>query len=254
MDHGVSPTTWQHSSVPDVFKEKISVIHDGIDTKILNASEQVVFEAVDDQGRQVRLTRDDEVVTFVNRNLEPFRGYHIFMRALPQMMRERPQAKFILIGGDSVSYGAAPKEGTWKQIYLDEVKADLDLSRVHFLGRVPYGTYVSAMQVSKAHIYLTYPFVLSWSLLECMAMKAPIIASSTPPVLEVIQDGVNGHLVDFFDGNALAQKVVEVLAHPERQVQIRENARKTIVEKYDLQTQCLPAHIQLVESLGPKTA
>ena len=167
------------------------------------------------------------------------------------MMRERPNAKFIIIGGDGVSYGAAPKEGTWKQIYLDEVKADLDMSRVHFLGRVPYGTYISAMQVSKAHIYLTYPFVLSWSLLECMAMKVPVIASSTPPVLEVIEDGQNGHLVDFFDEKALVQKVVAVLKHPERQVQIRENARKTIEENYDLHTRCLPAHIELVESLGP---
>jgi glycosyltransferase involved in cell wall biosynthesis len=251
MDQGVSPTTWQHSSVPEVFKNKISVIHDGIDTRILNASDQAVLEAVDDQGRQVHLTQDDEVVTFVNRNLEPFRGYHIFMKALPQMMRERPHAKFIIIGGDGVSYGAAPKEGTWKQIYLDQVKADLDMSRLHFLGRVPYGTYVSAMQVSKAHIYLTYPFVLSWSLLESMAMKVPVIASSTPPVLEVIKDGLNGHLVDFFDEKALTQKVVEVLEHPERQVDIRENARKTIEETYDLHTRCLPAHIQLVESLGP---
>jgi glycosyltransferase involved in cell wall biosynthesis len=254
MDQGVSPTVWQHSSVPEVFKDKISVIHDGIDTRILNASDQAVLEAVDDQGRQVHLTRDDEVVTFVNRNLEPFRGYHIFMRALPQMMRERPHAKFVIIGGNGVSYGAAPKEGTWKQIYLDEMKADLDMSRLHFLGRVPYGAYVSAMQVSKAHIYLTYPFVLSWSLLESMAMQVPVIASSTPPVLEVIDDGVNGHLVDFFDVNALAQKVVEVLEHPERQLHIRENARKTIEEKYDLHTRCLPAHIQLVESLGPKAS
>ena len=251
MDQSVSPTTWQHSSVPEVFKNKISVIHDGIDTRILNASDQAVLEAVDDQGRHVHLTRDDEVVTFVNRNLEPFRGYHIFMKALPQLMRERPHAKFIIIGGDGVSYGAAPKEGTWKQIYLDQVKADLDMSLLHFLGRVPYGTYVSAMQVSKAHIYLTYPFVLSWSLLESMAMKVPVIASSTPPVLEVIEDGVNGHLVDFFDEKALTQKVVEVLEHPERQVHIRENARKTIEETFDLHTRCLPAHIQLVESLGP---
>ena len=128
------------------------------------------------------------------------------------------------------------------------------MSRVHFLGRVSYGTYIKAMQVSKAHIYLTYPFVLSWSLLECMAMKTPVIASATPPVLEVIEDGVNGHLVNFFDAKALAQKVIEVLSKPEQQVQLRENARQTIVEKYDLHTQCLPAHIRLVESFDPKNS
>lgn len=254
MDQGVSPTAWQHASIPAAFKEKIAVIHDGIDTRILNASDDAVLKATDDQGRDISFTRQDEVVTFVNRNLEPFRGYHIFMQALPRMMKERPNAHFVLIGGDSVSYGAAPKEGSWKQIYLDQVKAELDLSRLHFLGRVPYATYVSAMQVSKAHVYLTYPFVLSWSLLECMAMKVPIIASSTAPVMEVVKDGFNGHLVDFFDVNALVNKVIQVLEKPELQTEMRENARRTIVEKYDLMTQCLPAHIQLVESLSPSKA
>jgi glycosyltransferase involved in cell wall biosynthesis len=249
MDQGVSPTAWQHASIPEVFKEKIAIIHDGIDTRILNASDTAVLQTKDDQGRDVHLTRQDEVVTFVNRNLEPFRGYHIFMRSLPRLMRERPHAKFVVIGGDSVSYGAAPKEGTWKQMYLDEVKSDIDLSRLHFLGRVPYPIYVNAMQVSKAHIYLTYPFVLSWSLLECMAMKVPIIASATPPVMEVVKDGWNGHLVDFFDVDALVAKVVEVLDKPHQQVAVRENARQTIVEKYDLITKCLPAHIDLVESM-----
>jgi glycosyltransferase involved in cell wall biosynthesis len=165
------------------------------------------------------------------------------------MMRERPEAQFVVIGDDGVSYGAAPKEGTWKQIYLDEVRDQIDMSRLHFLGRVPYNTYVSAIQVSKAHIYLTYPFVLSWSLLESMAMQAPIIASSTDPVKEVIEDGVNGHLVDFFDKDALAAKVIEVLKNPEDQVELRRNARDTIVQNYDLRSKCLPAHVRLVESL-----
>jgi len=252
MDQGVSPTAWQHASIPQAFKEKTTIIHDGINTQILNASENAVLQVLDDQGREIRLTRQDEVVTFVNRNLEPFRGYHIFMQALPKLMRNRPNARFVVIGGDSVSYGAAPKEGTWKQIYFDEVKSELDLNRLHFLGRVPYSTYINAMQVSKAHIYLTYPFVLSWSLLECMAMKVPVIASSTPPVLEVVKDGWNGHLVDFFDIDSLVNKVTEVLARPDLQNEMRENARQTIFEKYDLLTKCLPAHIELVESLAVK--
>ena len=250
MDQGVSPTQWQHASVPSTYAQKISVIHDGIDTQKLNASEHATLKATDDQGRHITLTRQDEVVTFVNRNLEPFRGYHIFMRALPRMMKERPQAHFVVIGGDAVSYGAAPPSGTWKQIYLDEVKDLIDMTRLHFLGRVPYDTYTSAIQVSKAHIYLTYPFVLSWSLMESMAMKAPIIASGTPPVKEVIEDGIHGHLVDFFDVQGLADKVIEVLQHPARQIAIRESARAKIVENYDLKTKCLPAHIRLVESLA----
>lgn len=249
MDHGVCPTAWQHSSVPALYSDKISVIHDGIDTDKLNAFDGAVLKAMNDHGREIRLSSQDEVVTFMNRNLEPFRGYHMFMRALPRMMRERPEAQFVVIGDDGVSYGAAPKEGTWKQIYLDEVRDQIDMSRLHFLGRVPYNTYVSAIQVSKAHIYLTYPFVLSWSLLESMAMQAPIIASSTDPVKEVIEDGVNGHLVDFFDKDALAAKVIEVLKTPEDQVKLRRNARDSIVQNYDLRSKCLPAHVSLVESM-----
>lgn len=103
MDQGVSPTAWQHASIPQAFKEKTAIIHDGINTQILNASENAVLQVLDDQGREIRLTRQDEVVTFVNRNLEPFRGYHIFMQALPKLMRNRPNARFVVIGGDSVS-------------------------------------------------------------------------------------------------------------------------------------------------------
>lgn len=250
MDQGVCPTRWQHSSVPDEYSKQIEVIHDGIDTRKLDANEDALLQTKDDMGRELRLTRNDEVVTFINRNLEPFRGYHIFMRALPRLMRERPHARFVVIGGDGVSYGAAPKQGTWKQIYLNEVRDQIDLSRLHFLGRVPYNTYISAIQVSKAHIYLTYPFVLSWSLLESMSMKATIVASDTAPVKEVIQDGVNGHLVNFFDHEALASKVVEVLANPQDQEAFRDRARATIVQKYDLVSACLPAHVRLVESLA----
>lgn len=250
MDIGVCPTRWQHSSVPANYARYIEVIHDGIDTQKLNANSAAVLNAQDDQGRTLNLTVNDEVVTFVNRNLEPFRGYHTFMRALPRMMKARPEARFVLIGGDSVSYGAAPQHDNWKQIYLNEVRDQIDMSRLHFLGRVPYSTYINAIQVSSAHVYLTYPFVLSWSLLESMAMKAPIIASDTPPVREVIRDGDNGHLVDFFDYQALAEKVVQVLASPLKQQAFRHNARQMIVDRYDLHTKCLPAHIRLLESLA----
>ena len=250
MDVGVCPTRWQHASVPANYARNIEVIHDGIDTIKLNENPDAVLQAQDDQGRELNLTAQDEVVTFVNRNLEPFRGYHMFKRALPRIMRERPNARFVLIGGDGVSYGAAPKQGSWKQIYLDEVRDQIDMDRLHFLGRVPYNTYTSAIQVSRAHVYLTYPFVLSWSLLESMAMKATIIASDTPPVREVIRDGHNGHLVDFFDHQALAAKVVQVLQNPAAQQALRDNARQLIVQQYDLRTRCLPEHVRLVESLA----
>jgi len=247
MDAGISPTKWQKSTVPAEFQEKISVIHDGVDTAALTPDPNAVLRAKRDDGREIQLSRKDSVVTFVNRNLEPSRGYHQFMRALPSIFAESPDTHIVIIGGDGVSYGAAPDEGTWKSRYLREVADDIDLSRVHFLGSVPYDTYKAALRVSSAHVYLTYPFVLSWSMLESMSLGAPLIASSTPPVTEVVKDGENGWLVDFFDPKALAEKVIAVLDSDATSV--CERARQTVVEKYDLQRVCLPKQIELVERL-----
>lgn len=250
MDWGVSPTRWQRSTVPLQHQQRISVIHDGIDTAVLTPNEATVLETADDQGRALRLTRQDPVITFVNRNLEPSRGYHRFMRALPRVLKEHPTARVLIIGGDGVSYGAAPGQGSWKQIYLDEVAAQIDRERVHFLGRVPYGTFVQALRISRAHVYLSYPFVLSWSLIEAMSLGAPIIASRTAPVAEVVEHGRNGWLVDFFDADALAECILSCLANPAAQLPLRLAARETAVSRYDLQTVCLPAQRALVESLA----
>jgi glycosyltransferase involved in cell wall biosynthesis len=170
-------------------------------------------------GRGARLRRagltlrpGQEVVTFVARQLEPYRGYHIFMRCLAQLQRLRPQAQVVIVGGDGVSYGAAPPEGkTWKQIFLDEVSAGIDLSRVHFVGRVQHEVLTQLMQVSAAHVYLTYPFVLSWSMLEAMSIGCLVIGSRTAPVQEVIDHGRNGLLTDFFDPDALARTIADAL-------------------------------------------
>jgi glycosyltransferase involved in cell wall biosynthesis len=250
MDWGVSPTHWQRSTVPETHRPRISVIHDGVDTRALCPDESVVFSARDDQGREVRLTREDEVVTFVNRNLEPSRGYPTFMRALPELLARRPRARVLIIGGDGVSYGAAPPEGTWKQIHLDEVAGRIDTDRVHFLGRVPYATYLSALRVGRAHVYLTYPFVLSWSLIEAMSVGATVVASDTAPVAEVIESGRNGWLVDFFDAQALATRVEQCLADPQAQEPLRRQARETAIARFDLHAVCLPAQVELIETLG----
>lgn len=247
MDAGVSPTHWQRSTVPQRFIEKISVIHDGVKTTQLTPDDAAVLEAKDDRGREIKLSREDEVITFVNRNLEPNRGYHSFMRALPKILQARPNAHVVLIGGDDVSYGARPDSGSWKDKYRAEVADQIDDSRVHFLGKVPYNVYCAAMRISKAHVYLTYPFVLSWSMIEAMSMGAPVIGSATPPVDEVIKHGVNGWLVDFFDYDAIAKQVCDVLSQDNSD--IREAARKTAVENYDLETVCLPAQVKLIEDL-----
>ena len=248
-DAGLSPTQWQASTYPDALRRQIKVIFDGVDTAVMRPNPEALTQLPN--GQTIR--SGDEVLTFVNRNLEPYRGYHIFMRALPEVMAARPNAQVVIVGGDEVSYGAAPKGGKgWKDTFLNEVKDRLDQSRVHFMGKVPYPQFVSLMQISRAHAYLTYPFVLSWSMLESMAAGAHVIGSATAPVKELLQDGVNGTLVDFFDVKGWSTALIDALARPEAYADRRRAARQTILEGYDLQSICLPQMVEYVESFGPK--
>jgi len=238
MDHGVAPTAWQASRLPEGFRTKVDVIFDGIDTKQVRPDPSARFALP--QGGPT-LAPGEPVVTFVNRNLEPYRGYHSFMRALPALQRRVPEAQILIVGGDGVSYGAAAPAGTsWKQRFLDEVKDQLDLSRVHFLGQLPYARFLQLLQVSAAHVYLTYPFVLSWSCLEAMSAGAHVVGSRTAPVMDYIEDGVNGTLVDFFDPPALAGAVADTLARRGRDGALRQAARQTVIERCDLHRVCLP--------------
>ena len=245
-DWGVSPTHWQHQSLPPEYRDRISVIFDGIDTTAVSPSESTRLEI--DDG--ITLDATSEVITFVNRNLEPYRGYHVFMRALPRLLEARPRAHVVIVGDDGVSYGPSLPDGqTYKQRYLDEVRDSIDESRVHFLGRVPYDRYLEVLRVSSAHIYLTYPFVLSWSMIEAMSAGCAVVASATPPVREVIRDGENGLLFDFFDGDALIDRVCRVLDDPQRMRAMRDAARRTVVETYDLARVCLPRQLELIRTL-----
>ena len=251
-DAGISPTEFQASTFPEPFRSDISVIHDGIDTELVKPNPDAVLKISDD----LSLTRDDEVITFINRNLEPYRGYHAFMRALPKLLKARPNAQVVLLGGDEVSYGSKPPAGkTWKQIYIDEVRdqiSDEDWARVHYLGRVPYDTFLAMMQVSRLHIYLTYPFVLSWSLLEAMSAEAAILASDTAPVLEAIRDDETGMLTDFFDGDALVEKANALLEDPDKRARLGKAAREFVLKTYDLKTHCLPTQLEWVAKLTAK--
>ncbi len=247
-DAAVAPTEWQASTYPERLRGMIEVIHDGVDTQAVapNPAASVTLP-----GGRV-LSAGDEVITFVNRNLEPYRGYHSFLRALPEVMAARPQAQVVIVGGDGVSYGPAPKQGgTWKQVFLAEVADRIDPSRVHFMGRVSYPTLIALMQITRAHAYLTYPFVLSWSMLEAMSAGALVIGSRTAPVEEVIRDGVNGRLIDFFDTAAWSSALIESLAEPQRSTALRAAARQTIVARYDLRRICLPRMVDFVERHGP---
>lgn len=248
MDAGLSPTRFQASTYPYWCQQKIHVIHDGIDTSLLRPNPTASLNL--SGAHPIQLTARDTVLTFVNRNLEPYRGYHRFMRALPEIQRRCPDLVTVIVGGDGVSYGAAAPAGhTWKQIYLDKVAGDLDLQRVFFVGNLSYTKYQHLLQISCCHVYFTYPFVLGWSCLEALSTGCIVIGSDTEPVREVIEHNKNGLLVDFFDQDALIESVVDVVTHPQNFSQIRELARESVVAGYDLQSHCLPAQIELVDSL-----
>jgi glycosyltransferase involved in cell wall biosynthesis len=246
-DVAISPTQFQKDRHPEWARSRIRVIHEGIDTQRFTPNAQAQLTL---QNAGVTIRHGDEVVTFVVRQLEPYRGYHIFMRALPLLQQLRPNARVVLVGDHGTSYGASPPAGqTWKNIYLSEVQDRLDMSRVHFVGRVPHATLTELMRVSALHVYLTYPFVLSWSLLEAMSIGCLVLGSDTAPVREVIEHGRNGLLTPFFDVEALARNAADALERRAELAPLREAARRTVVEGYDLATRCLPAQVELLESL-----
>lgn len=236
-DAGLSPTHWQRSRYPAEFQSKIAAIHDGIDTRLV-APDPTASIAFDGE----RYAAGEEILTYVARNLEPYRGFHTFMRALPAILRERPSARVLVVGGDDVSYGRRLPEGeTYRALYTAEVKDAVDWSRVRFTGRLSYTDYLKVLQVSRLHLYLTYPFVLSWSMMEAMSAGCLMLASDTAPVQEVMTHGLDGWLTSFFDAEALASQASAMLARPEEYAALRAAARRKVVENYDLTTRCLPA-------------
>ncbi|PHV10541.1 glycosyltransferase family 4 protein [Chitinimonas sp. BJB300] len=229
-DIGIAPTQWQKSRFPDEYQAKIQVIHEGIDTDQAKPDADASFTLPD--GRV--LTTQDKVITYVARNLEPYRGFPQFIRALAQLQQQRSDFHTLIVGGDDVSYGSKPKDApNWREKMLAEVQ--LDPSRTHFLGKLPYQQYLKVLQVSTAHVYLTYPFVLSWSLLEAMSAGCCVVASDTAPVREVIRDGENGYLTDFFDQTALVNKLAAALADSSHVQSVRVNARNKVVDEFSIQ-------------------
>jgi glycosyltransferase involved in cell wall biosynthesis len=249
VDLGISPTQWQHDTFPESFHSKLFVCHDGIRTDLLHPDPNVSLSL----GRLKKpLTRQDEVFTYVARNMERTRGFHVMMRALPEILEARPNARVLMIGGNEASYGkASGHPGGLRGEMEAEIGDRVDWSRIHFLGRLPYPEFCKLIQLSKCHIYLTMPFVLSWSLLESMSMQATVVAADVAPVREAVTHGETGMLVDFFDPKALAKQVIDVLANPADYAHLGPAARAHVVENYDFLTRCMPEHIRMINSLVP---
>ncbi len=240
-DRGLSPTYWQRQQFPPEFHSKITVCHDGIDTNYFQPQPGAKLVLKD---KNLDLSNVDEIVTYVARGMEPYRGFPQFMEAVSILFKKRPNCHVVIVGNDRVAYGRSLPDGkTYKQLMLETF--DYDLSRLHFTGSLPYSQYLQVIQASSVHVYLTRPFVLSWSMLEVMSTGGLVLGSKTPPVEEVIEDGVNGLLVDFFAIDRIVERIEEVLDNPEKMANLRVKARETIQEKYDL-SKLLPQHIDWI--------
>lgn len=240
----ISPTHFQASSFPDPWRQKISVIHDGIDLTLAKPSPSPAPLTLPD-GTELRA--GDQTITFVNRRLEPYRGCHTFIRAIPELQRRCPDARIVLVGNlKGVSYGAKCPSGEWKDRFLAEIEGDYDPSRVHFTGTLPYNEFIPLLQLSACHVYLTYPFVMSWSLLESMACGCAVVGSDTAPVREVIRDGENGLLVDFFSPATLAAAAGELIHDRDRARAFGAAARRTVEGRYDINT-CVSRQLALMD-------
>lgn len=246
-DFGHTATRWQRSLFPAEMQARILTLHEGVDTETVRPDPAAWLRF----GRgNLTLTRDNEVITFAARNLEPYRGFPTLMRALPQLLARRPNAHVVIVGGDEVSYGNAPGAGgSFRDLMLAEVGDAIDPKRVHFLGHLPYQAYLNVLQVSSVHIHLSYPFILSWSFIEAMAAGCLVIGSSTPAILEVLRDRENGLAVDFFSVDQICDRVDEVFAHPDRMQGLRDAARVTAIAEFDLWSRILPRWIALLDEV-----
>ncbi len=233
-DKGITPTQWQYQQFPPEFQSKLTVIHDGIDTDYFrpNPGAKLVLPSIG-----LDLSHVDELVTYVARGMEPYRGFPQFMEALALLQQRRPNCHAVIVGEDRVAYGKPLPDGrTYKQKALEEL--DLDLSRIHFTGLLPYNQYLQVLQASSVHVYLTRPFVLSWSMLEAMATGCAVVGSRTAPVEEVITDDMHGLLTDFLSPEDITTQIKTVFSCPTQTALMRSKAREMSLTRFDL-AQCL---------------
>ncbi|BCS87842.1 glycosyltransferase [Pseudodesulfovibrio sediminis] len=245
-DMGITPTAWQREQFPQEFQSKITPIHDGINTKYFAPLPDGPLPISELNLPNTDLTGAKELVTYCSRGMEPYRGFPQFYESLPAILDARPDCHVLIVGEDRICYSPHPQEGQCQSyVELMKSKVDLDESRVHFTGPLPYGKYKQVLHASSAHVYLTWPFVLSWSMLEAMSCGCLLVASDTEPVREVIRDNENGLLVDFHSPENIAATTIDALKRQEELTPIRQNARQTILDTYCL-TKCLPVHLNFL--------
>lgn len=238
-EQGLSPTRWQRSQFPDEYRDKITVLHDGVDTQFFSPAKDKKMVLPD-----LDLSEAEEVVTFAGRGMEPYRGFPQFMKAVEIIQKRRPKTHFVVAGSERVCYGSPRGDGkSWKQHMLDVL--DLDHERLHFVGSLPYGEYRTLLQATDVHVYSTRPFVLSWSFIEAMACGCTLAASDTPPVREAVTHGENALLYDFFNPGQMAERVEELLEDRSLARSLGDAARETALERYSLQ-KLLPRHLDLL--------
>ncbi len=234
-----SPTRWQHSQFPARYREDIKIIHEGIDTDFFQPDPAVSLSL-----KGVDLSGAREIITYVSRGMEPYRGFPQFMEALRLLLPRRPDCHVLIVGSDRSCYGPQPaKDKTWKQ--LEEERGGYDKARVHFTGPLGREDYLHVLQKSTVHVYLTRPFVLSWSTLEAMSAGCCLVASATPPVEEVITDGGNGLLVNFRKPEHIASRIEEALEDSQLRQRLGQAARETILSRYRLKD-CLRKQLNMI--------
>ena len=247
MNWGLTPTKFQYNLIPEWARNKTSVVHEGIDTEWATPDLSTKLKVSPERV----ISTSDNVVTFINRTFEPYRGIHKMIEAIEDIQMACPETQFILVGKDSpkVSYGSSRTDGKgWLKYLKEKYTERINWNNVHHVGKVSHDRLRDIYRISSVHVYLTYPFVLSWSLLEAMSCECTVVGSRTAPVEEVIESGENGILVDFANSKELAEKVVEILNNKQKYTHLGQNARETIIKRYSLNT-CLEKQLTLIDAI-----
>ena len=225
-DAGLVPTAYQASQIPELFHHKIRIMHDGVDTDMYAPGDPGEVKFGDETFR-----KGDEILTYVARGMEPYRGFPEFMNALEVLQKRRPNLRTIIVGEDRTAYGKPLKSGkTFKEDALERL--DLDLSRITFTGLLPRPEYKKVLLLSSLHVYFTVPFVLSWSMMERLSAGCLLLGSDTAPVRELIEDGKNGYLTDYRDRDRLVEDMNRLLETRDEHEHVRKAARETITDSY----------------------